>query len=349
MSPPLPHPDFDIDEVPPWEPREELDAIPTQRQADILRLAALAGSELDKLPAPEYLIADTLPAGVVAALYGPPGIGKSFVATTWGLSIASGSWWLGREVRKGAVLYVAGEGSFGLAQRRRAWMQHERVHQIVGDTWLPRSVNLLDPGWAAALVEFAQELNPVLIIIDTVARSMVGGDENSSKDMGSLIAGADALCLATGATVLLVHHTPRNGDNLRGHTSLEGAVDTAIRVKSTDNGFALVCEKQKNAPKFEDIYLALHVVGESCVVGTPATSTYFQIDDNCKKMLEALQAADLGEGLSTTRWQVVSDVKVSTFYRRQKDLIDRGLVGSSGPEKQKVFTLTDLGKEELTA
>ena len=65
---------------------------------------------------------------------------------------------------------------------------------------------------------------------------MVGGDENSSKDMGNLIAGADALCRATGATVLLVHHTPRNGDNLRGHTSLEGAVDTAIWVIVTPAG-----------------------------------------------------------------------------------------------------------------
>jgi predicted transcriptional regulator len=178
---------------------------------------------------------------------------------------------------------------------------------------------------------------------------MAGGDENSSKDMGALIAAADALCRATGATVLLVHHTPRNGDNLRGHTSLEGAVDTAIRVKQTDNGFALVCEKQKNAAKFEDIYLALIPTGESCVVGTPVTSNYFQIDDHGRKMLEALQAADLGEGLSTTRWQAVSGVTLSTFYRRQKDLVDRGFVGSNGPEKRKTFTLTDLGKEELSA
>jgi RecA-family ATPase len=158
----------------------------------MLRLAALLGSELDNLPAPEWLIDGVLPKAVVAALYGPSGIGKSFGATAWDLSIASGSWWQGRSVIQGPVLYVAGEGSFGLAQRRRAWMKHENIYKVDGDTWLPRTVNLLDPGWAAALVEFAQALNPVLIIIDTVARAMQGGDENSSKDMGNLIAGADA-------------------------------------------------------------------------------------------------------------------------------------------------------------
>jgi hypothetical protein len=320
------------------------------RQADILRLCAQHGSDLDSLPVPEWLIDDILPAGVVAALYGQPGIGKSFVATAWTLSIASGSSWQGRCVRKGKVLYVAGEGSFGLAQRRRAWIQHEQINPFEGDTWLPRTINLLDSGWTEALIEFAQHLNPGLIIIDTVARAMQGGDENSSKDMGALIASADALCFATGATVLLVHHTPRNGTNLRGHTSLEGALDTAIWIKPTANGgFLLRCEKQKNAAEFKDISLALIPTGDSCIVAPRTTSTDFQVDDNCRKMLIALEGHDLDNGLSTTRWQALSDVKESTFFRRQKDLIERKLVGSNGTKGRKTFTLTDLGKKELAS
>jgi hypothetical protein len=332
-------------ETPQRESDEELG--PIQRHADELRLTALLGSELDKLPAPEYLIDGILPKGVVAALYGPPGIGKSFVGVDWTLSIASGSWWQGRCVTRGAVLNVAAEGSFGLAPRRQAWMNHVGISEVNGDTWLPRSVNLLDPDWAAALVEFAQDFCPVLIIIDTVARAMAGGDENSSKDMGALIAGADALCRATGATVLLVHHTPRNGDNLRGHTSLEGAVDTAIRVKPNESGgFTPICEKQKNAAKFDDIYLALIPTGESCVVGTPVTASHCQIGPNERKMLEALQAADLGEGLSSTRWTAISGVAERTAYRCQKTLVDAGLVGSDGKGKQKRYSITDKGKRE---
>ena len=226
----------------------------------------MTGADLGSLPAPDPLIDGIIFRGMLAALYGPAGVGKSFVAMAWALSVATGRPWQGRPVHKGPILYVAAEGSYGLGQRRRAWMEYENVCEVEGDTWLPRTVNLLDKEWASALVEFGEELKPALVVIDTVARSMQGGDENGSKDMGMLISAADDLRFATEATVLLVHHTPRNGDNLRGHTSLEGAVDTAIEVRGTQHGFTLRCAKQKDAAKFKDIHLALTQVGESCAV-----------------------------------------------------------------------------------
>jgi predicted transcriptional regulator len=42
-------------------------------------------------------------------------------------------------------------------------------------------------------------------------------------------------------------------------------------------------------------------------------------------------------------------VAASTFYRRQQDLVDNGLVGSTGPDRHKLFTITQLGKETLAA
>ena len=43
-------------------------------------------------------------------LYGPTGIGKTFLALDWAMSICSGQPWFGQEVRKGQVLYVLAEG-----------------------------------------------------------------------------------------------------------------------------------------------------------------------------------------------------------------------------------------------
>ncbi len=333
---------------PPWIPDEERSAEIPSRHADTLRLSAIAGNRLKELPAPDPLIAGVLYRSTLAALYGPSGIGKSFVAMGMGMCVASGSWWQDREVRKGPILYVAAEGSFGLAQRRQAWMDHERVHNVEGDLWLPRAVNLLDPEWAAGLVELASDVNPYLTVIDTVARSMQGGDENASRDMGSLIAAADALRFATGTTALLVHHTPRNADNLRGHSSLEGAVDTAIEMRGDDGNILLRCTKQKDAAPFEDIRLALHKVGNSCVVGPPTfTANLLPLTETGRQMLEALQAVDQGEGISATRWQVVSDVAVRTAYRWQKKLVDLDLVGSKGDGTRKLYTLTDQGREAL--
>jgi hypothetical protein len=41
------------------------------------------------------------------------------------------------------------------------------------------------------LGEWAAEHRPALVVFDTLARSMVGGDENSARDMGQLIDGAE--------------------------------------------------------------------------------------------------------------------------------------------------------------
>jgi len=321
--------------------------IPDTRHADILRASVIAGSQLDSLPPPEPLIDGILFRGTLAALYGPSGVGKSFVAMAMAMSVASGSPWQGHDVANGPILYVAAEGSYGLAQRRRAWMEHARLYQVDGDLWLPRAVNLLDPQWAAGLVALAEDVNPHLTVIDTVARSMQGGDENSSRDMGALIGAADALRFATGTTVLLVHHTPRNADNLRGHSSLEGAVDTAIEVRGDEGTFTLRCAKQKDAAEFEDIRLALSVVGGSCVIVPAGTEMDSGITETGVRMLKALAETDLGEGLSPTRWNAVSGVADRSAFRWQKKLVDFGLVGSTGDGKRKLYTLTDQGRETL--
>ena len=67
------------------------------RHADILRSSVIAGSQLDSLPAPEPLINGILFRGTLAALYGPSGVGKSFVAMAMAMSVASGSPWQGHD------------------------------------------------------------------------------------------------------------------------------------------------------------------------------------------------------------------------------------------------------------
>ena len=74
-----------------------------------------------------------------------------------------------------------------------------------------------------------------LIIIDTLARSIGDGDENSGPDMGALIRNVDMLRDRTGAHVMIVHHNGKDANRgARGHSSLRGAVDTEIEI--TDKG-----------------------------------------------------------------------------------------------------------------
>ena len=60
-----------------------------------------------------------------------------------------------------------------------------------------------------------------LIVIDTLARAIAGGDENKSESMGQLVVHADAIRKETGAHVLFVHHSGKDqARGARGHSSL---------------------------------------------------------------------------------------------------------------------------------
>lgn len=186
-----------------------------------------------------YLIKGILPASGTTAIYGPSGSFKSFLAVSWACHIATGKEWDGRRVTRGAVLYVVGEGGVGVPRRLRAW-----ADQYTGSADIPNvyridmPVFMAVPEQVAELKIAAEQVkretgSPVrLIVVDTVARCFGGGDENRAADMGAFIAGCDEVKAATGATILLVHHTGKQEDNgARGSSAFRAALDAEYLVK----------------------------------------------------------------------------------------------------------------------
>lgn len=306
---------------------------------EVMRSRLLTPSQLDQLPPPEPLIEGMLVLNTLAAPFGRPGAGKSLLAMDWGCCIATGTWWFGHKVTKGTVVYVMAEGSAGAGQRKRAWEQARNVIVTEGIVWLPMAVNLLDADWSEAFVRLVAELKPVLVIIDTLARSMPGGDENAPRDMSRIVDNADRVRIASGACVLLVHHTPKEGDTLRGHSSLEGAVDTAIEVKADGTIVTLKCAKQKDLAKFEPIRLHLRPVLDSAAL---YSHSGVGVDDELAASESALYEAMMGacgsDGLPPTALLKISGQAESTFYRAKNGLVNRGLIVNVGTNKQPRFT-----------
>jgi hypothetical protein len=117
---------------------------------------------------------------------------------------------------------------------------------------------------------------PNVIIFDTFARSFVGLDENSQKDVGMWIENADRL-RQLGYTVIFLHHTKKNtefGVQYRGSTAIMGAMDTAMTLVRSEAFTTLTVTKQKDhdegAPiRFKRIIVPLGASGEgSCVLVT---------------------------------------------------------------------------------
>ena len=197
------------------------------------RIRILDLDELENLPPPSFLIDDVMTEGGLSVIWGRSGGMKSFVALDMAMCIATGLPWHGRPVKQGLVVYLAAEGSHGLGRRAIGW-RRTRGRDLPKPLFklIPHSVALtgddLDAMVAAIL---ALEARPVLIIIDTLARTFGAGDENKQADMNAYVSAADRLREVTGANVLIVHHSGVHEDKReRGSNVLRGAADTVIKV-----------------------------------------------------------------------------------------------------------------------
>jgi AAA domain len=228
-------------------------------------LRLIPAEEVITMPPPAFLIDGLVPEGAAAVLYGASGLGKTFVVIDFAACIASGIPWLGHVVKQGPVIYVAAEGLGGLNKRLAAWKLARGV-EILSDLYVvPDAVNLLDDVMVGEVIELAVEVNPILVVFDTHARCMVGGDESSAKDTGLVIAQLDRVRAETGAGTLSIHHTDKKGRTERGSGALRGAVDTMMELDSTRSGLFLTCDKQRNFQEFAPVRLQMLAVGDSLV------------------------------------------------------------------------------------
>lgn len=201
-----------------------------------------------------YLIKGYLPADCTASIYGPSGSFKSFLAVSWACHIATGKQWNERKTEAGAVLYVVGEGGVGVPRRIRAWADQynqgedvPNIFRVDMPVFMADQLQVAELRLAANQVKSETGLDVKLIVIDTVARCFGGGDENKASDMGAFIAGCDMVKAATGATILLVHHTGKQEANgARGSSAFKAALDAEYLVKREgDKGDSLVLKATK--------------------------------------------------------------------------------------------------------
>lgn len=218
-----------IAQAPDWRPeppRSRFNAVPFHSLDD-------TGPEL------AFLIDGFLTEGERSVIGGPSRSGKSFLAIHAAMCVARGQDFFDRIVKRGGVIYQAGEGSRGVKRRIKAYRKHFDVgdDEDVPFVFLPAKVDLYSQdGDTAALIDeikaWALTMSEPLrlVVIDTLATATAGADENSGKDMGVVLANIARISDETGAHVMLVHHMNADGKKLRGHTSIYANVDQVITV-----------------------------------------------------------------------------------------------------------------------
>lgn len=200
-------------------------------------------SELAALPPVRWLIDNEIPQLAFVVLFGPPEVGKSFLAIDYAERVAGHK----------PVAYVMGEGRSGYAHRHAAWLHHhKRQHGHL--FFIDDAVQLMNPTELQLFIDDLKEIKPKFVVIDTLARCF-DGDENSAKDMGQFVRACDRIRQEFQCTVMVVHHSGKSTGGERGSSALRGAADTMIEIGEDDNRIKVSCAKMKDGQHFTPYFL----------------------------------------------------------------------------------------------
>lgn len=233
-----------------------------------------------------WLLKGLLPHAEVGAIFGPSKSGKSFLVLDMAAAIARGlDSWRAYRCNQAGVLYVAAEGAAGVAHRLQA---HAEFHGYqLADVplyVLGAAPNLMERAQVNGLMESIRAQCPAgtrLIIIDTLAQTTPGANENSGEAMGAALANCKTIAQATGAMVLLVAHSGKDESRgLRGWSGIQAALDVEIQVERLDNYRSFRVSKLKDGEETDPMAFELQTVTLGADEdGDPITSCVVQHGD----------------------------------------------------------------------
>jgi hypothetical protein len=143
-------------------------------------------------------------------------------------------------VRQGTVVYVASENAHGVRARLDALLREQGTTlDVLGGRFLEiaNRPHLLKHEEVQELIAALKPLGPVsLVVVDTLARATAGGVENAQEVMSFAVEMCAKITAATGASVVLVHHTGKDESRgSRGSSTLPAAADTEIVIERPDD------------------------------------------------------------------------------------------------------------------
>lgn len=240
-----------------------------------------------------WLVEQLWGASSVGVIGGAPKCAKTWLGLDLALSVATGTACLGRYAapQPGPVLVYLAEDALpivrqrveGMARRRGLDLNRVEMHVITAPT-----LRLDRDPHRRRLLETAKRLRPRLLLLDPLVR-LHGIDENKAGEVAGLLAYIRSLQRRLDLSVMLVHHTRKNGAGgaaagqaLRGSSDLHAFGDSNLYLRRTRDRLLLSSE-HRAAPASPPVYLEL--------VTTNAATTHLKVISD----LDAQRGHDLAE------------------------------------------------------
>lgn len=319
--------------------REAKRVVDAEEQPDVdFGALFLSRSQLEGLPLPEPLIGDVLPRHSYGILRGRDHSFKSFVALDWALSLATGRPWWARPVDRVPVLYIAGEGAYGMRLRIPAWEQAAAT--TIDDSWFTlrsQPLNLHTPGPAFDhLLEHVEDRGYGLVVVDTL-RKVSGRADGNGSDMGPVVDNLMQLKDATdNGSVLVLTHTDKGDNDTRGFSGIEDDADFVWHARREHHQVELELTKMKDGPDGITLWMQARPVLDSLVLAMSAPTPDNRATESEDTLLTTLRLT-FPDGAYSSQLHEASGLPKTTFYRALGALKTAGKVLNSGSHKRPFY------------
>jgi hypothetical protein len=282
--------------------------------------------QLAELPTVGPLIEGVLSKPGVVTLVGPYGGGKTCLSLAWASCVATGTPWLGRPVDTCPVLYLVGEGAYGLHARLHAWEQQTGA-DLVGDelAFLVRPDSLAkDEVWDAIETE-AETEGRGLVVLDTF--SSLAPDADETRDAARIMRRCADLASNIEGTVLLVHHPGwSDAGRARGGYQLEANADEVLILAGEQDSpqINVTRKKVKDGPDGDVLWLARKPAHGSVVIEAARLD---EIDAPLKTRIRVALQMTGAPGLTAAQLRdfLGKETKLPSIYRVLRQLDNAGL------------------------
>lgn len=216
-------------------------------------------------PAPlQWSIRGWIPACGLTMLYGESGVGKTFITLDMAACVACGMEWMGCKVRQGVVVYLCGEGNYGLRLRVAAWALDRGRTDLDNLIISNRSIDIgaMTTSTIVKAVRDVTDKSVSMVIVDTLNNHMAG-DENSARDTRMMVNACKEVIDTLGCAVVLNHHIGHGGDakgRARGSSAWKASLDSSILVSKSGEVLAISSTKMKDARPPEDLHAELRQI-----------------------------------------------------------------------------------------
>jgi len=258
-----------------------------------------------------------------------PGAGKTFLALSLCIGVATGQRAWGLDTIQGSVIYLDAEnGPHVMFQRAKALLQSLGVHALPDNLYFGfnQTISLIDPHSVTKIGDKIKATGARLLVLDSFVRFFGGKDENNSVEISMAMKNLHLIKSMFHCNVLLLDHPVKSGKSpqtllqcVRGSGDKTAAVDQVLVVVGSEGAGTLHVPKIRAACRPPGFSYKVEGAGDAAwiSVGEPQDTKRRLVDTVSDELLRILRASSSG----LTRKNLQAALKVKASERTISDAI----------------------------